>query len=143
MTPHAVSKPCLCCGSALKGRTDKKFCDDFCRNSYNNQLKSHVNNYVRNINNALKKNRRILQELLPPGRQTIKTTRERLIHRGFKFKYCTHIHITKEGHQYVFCYEYGFLPLDNNWLLVVKKDDTPGNSHVKAPVISRGERVKY
>lgn len=30
---------CLNCDKTLKGRTDKKFCDDYCRNSYNNQLK--------------------------------------------------------------------------------------------------------
>ncbi|MBL7762218.1 MAG: DUF2116 family Zn-ribbon domain-containing protein, partial [Chitinophagaceae bacterium] len=56
---------CLNCGKPLKGRSDKKFCDDSCRNNYNNQLKSIVNNQMRNINNVLGKNRRILESLLP------------------------------------------------------------------------------
>ena len=59
----AQSKNCLACDKPVKGRTDKKFCDDFCRNKYNNQLKAGCNNYVRNINNALGKNRRILESL--------------------------------------------------------------------------------
>lgn len=31
-----IDKQCLFCGSELKGRSDKKFCNDFCRNNYNN-----------------------------------------------------------------------------------------------------------
>ena len=34
----AVEKKCLDCGDSLRGRTDKKFCSDQCRNSYNNKL---------------------------------------------------------------------------------------------------------
>uniref|UniRef100_UPI00374D4ADE DUF2116 family Zn-ribbon domain-containing protein n=2 Tax=Ferruginibacter sp. TaxID=1940288 RepID=UPI00374D4ADE len=65
MTTDIAFKKCLTCGKTIKGRTDKKFCDDYCRNGYNNQLKAGDNNYVRNINNALRKNRRILESLLP------------------------------------------------------------------------------
>jgi hypothetical protein len=57
---------------SFKGRADKKFCDDYCRTNYNNQLKSCENNYVRNINNALGKNRRILEELLPGPKKCVK-----------------------------------------------------------------------
>ena len=58
------TKTCLQCGKTLRGRADKKFCDDYCRNNYNNQLKANTNNYVRNINNALGKNRRILEKYI-------------------------------------------------------------------------------
>jgi predicted nucleic acid-binding Zn ribbon protein len=65
--PDASANPnrnCPACGKPLNGRVDKRFCDDYCRNGYNNQLKSASNNLVRNINNALGKNRRILKSLL-------------------------------------------------------------------------------
>ena len=62
-------KLCLDCHKPVKGRTDKKFCDDYCRNNYNNALKSNTINLVRNINNALGKNRRILEALFVPGRK--------------------------------------------------------------------------
>jgi len=46
---------CLECGEPLIGRSDKKFCDDQCRNAYNNKLnRDHINLY-RNINNKLRK----------------------------------------------------------------------------------------
>ena len=62
-------KKCIECNKLLKGRADKKFCDDLCRNSYNNKLNSDTNGYVRNINNTLRKNRRILEETLPAAEE--------------------------------------------------------------------------
>jgi hypothetical protein len=52
MTAEITTAKCLACDKPLKGRTDKKFCDDYCRNNYNNQLKAAKNNVVRNINNG-------------------------------------------------------------------------------------------
>ncbi len=57
-------KNCLACERPIKGRTDKKFCDDSCRNNYNNRLNSDATPLIRNINNILRKNRRILLDLL-------------------------------------------------------------------------------
>lgn len=114
------SRFCLTCDKPVKGRTDKKFCDDYCRNGYNNDLKSDSNNYVRNINNTLRKNRRILEDCLAVGDEMMKTTRDKLLHRGFQFKYITHTYTNKKGNIYYFCYEYGYLPLNNNWYLVVR-----------------------
>jgi len=116
-------KTCQACGKPLKGRSDKKFCDDYCRNAYNNQLKSTSNNYVRNINNALGKNRRILEGIFPPGEKMTKTTKEKLQRLGFQFKYFTHTYTNKKGNVYYFCYEYGYLPLDHDWYLIVTKKD--------------------
>ncbi|WP_315824342.1 hypothetical protein [Paraflavitalea speifideaquila] len=55
---------CPACGKPVKGRADKRFCDDYCRNNYNNQLNSDSVNYVRNVNNILRRNRRILEETM-------------------------------------------------------------------------------
>lgn len=116
-------KNCMQCNKVLRGRSDKKFCDDYCRNNYNNQLKAHSNNYVRNINNALGKNRRILEDVLPPHEETIKATRHKLLDAGFQFKYFTHTYITKKGITYFFCYDYGYLPLEEDWYLIVKRKE--------------------
>jgi hypothetical protein len=61
---QTVIRKCLSCDKTLNGRADKKFCNDYCRNAYNNQLKSANSPVVRNINNVLIKNRRILQAML-------------------------------------------------------------------------------
>lgn len=127
---------CMTCNRPLKGRIDKKFCDDGCRNSYNNQLKLHSqsNSYVRNINNALLKNRKILEGLLNNPGDIAKVTREKLLGLGFQFKYHTHIYTTKTGKTYTYCYDYGYLPLENEWYLVVKRKqpDEPRNSGPQA-----------
>jgi hypothetical protein len=123
MLQQTETKTCLTCGKPLRGRADKRFCDDYCRNSYNNQLKSASNNFVRNINNALGKNRRILENLLLVGEETAKANKEKLHRLGFQFKYLTEILTTKAGKTYFYCYEYGYLPLENDWYLIVKKKD--------------------
>jgi predicted nucleic acid-binding Zn ribbon protein len=114
---------CLNCSKPVKGRTDKKFCDDYCRNNYNNQLKSNTINLVRNINNALGKNRRILENLFIAGEEMAKTTREKLLQKGFRFKYITHTYTNKKGNTYFFCYDIGYLPLESDWYLLVKQKE--------------------
>lgn len=123
MTTVTEAKTCLTCGKAIRGRTDKKYCDDYCRNNYNNQVKGADNNVVRNINNALRKNRRILSELLQDGEEMAKTTRDRLLQTGFNFMYLTHTYTNKKGNVYCFCYDYGYLPLENNWYLLVRRKE--------------------
>lgn len=116
-----VQKICLSCGKTIQGRIDKKFCDDYCRNSYNNQLKAVSNNLIKNINNALRKNRNILASILEKQGDTAKITKEKLVQAGFQFKYGTHSYTNKKGNVYGYCYDYGYLELDNDWLLVVKE----------------------
>lgn len=114
-------KVCLECGSKIFGRMDKKFCSDQCRNAYNNKLNSDGNNYIRNVNNILRKNRRILIELNPHGKA--KTHRDRLAEKGFDFNYFTNTYTTKAGATYYFCYEYGYLGMDNNFFVLVKRKE--------------------
>ncbi len=113
-------KYCLECGTRLMGRVDKKFCSDQCRNTYNNRLNKDETTYMRNVNHTLRKNRRILKDLTPEGKAKVK--KQMLQSKGFDFKYFTHIYKTKEGKVYYFCYEHGYLPLENDYFaLVVNK----------------------
>jgi hypothetical protein len=123
MLIESPPKNCQACNKPIRGRTDKKFCDDYCRNAYNNQLKADSNNMVRNINNALRKNRRILEELLPANESMVKINLEKLLRQGFLFKYLTHTYTNQKGNVYHFCYEYGYLPLEGNWYLIVKRKE--------------------
>ena len=123
--PTSETKACLACGEALKGRVDKKFCNDYCRNNYNNQQKAKGSHsaYVRNINNTLMKNRRILESILPDGEETAKANKDKLQRLGFHFKYLTHTYTTKTGKTYFYNYDYGYLLLDNDWLLIVRRKE--------------------
>lgn len=120
---ETAAKECLECNKPIRGRTDKKFCDDLCRNVYNNKLNSHSSNYVRNLTNILRRNRRLLEEALPPNEEMVKTTRSKLSEKGFQFKYLTHTYTNKKGNVYYFCFEFGYLQLDGDWLLVVKRKE--------------------
>ncbi len=112
---------CLECGEKLIGRVDKKYCSDHCRNAYNNKLNKDSKNLVRNINNRLRKNYRILDSfILKDGKTT--TTKMRLIDRGFDFEYITNLYTTKKGSTYYFLYDLGYLPLDNDRYMIVKRE---------------------
>jgi hypothetical protein len=114
-------KGCEECGRSIMGRIDKRFCSDQCRNTFNNRLNGDATNYIRSVNRALRKNRRILMELNPEGKT--KASREKLLAKGFDFSCCTSTYTTKEGAQYFYCYEQGYLSLERDYyLLVVKKD---------------------
>ncbi|ANH83918.1 hypothetical protein A8C56_13300 [Niabella ginsenosidivorans] len=125
-TVTSEEKQCLFCKKSIKGRADKKFCDDYCRNNYNNAAKGASVNLIRNINNVLRKNRQILSEHLKENGKTIKIHRDKLQSAGFQFRYNTNQYQTQKGQTYFFCYDYGYLPLENDWFLIVKLE--PGIS---------------
>jgi len=121
MQPLEEKKYCLACNKTIKGRADKKFCDDYCRNTYNNSLNAKKNMIplIRNTNNALLKNHRILASLLPLNEEMTKVNYYKLIEKGFLFKFHTHTYDNQNGNVYFFCYNYGYLALENNWYLIV------------------------
>lgn len=111
---------CLECGAKIMGRADKKFCDDACRNSFNNKQNSDSTNYMRNVNNRLRKNFRILSSVNKDGKT--KTTKTKLSEKGFDFDYFTQITIYKNGSEYRFVYNQGYKFLEEDWVLLVKKE---------------------
>ncbi len=112
---------CLECKDQIFGRVDKKFCSDQCRTIHHNRQNSDSNNFMRNINNILRKNRRILNALNP--REKSKTTKTELLDRGFKFSYFTNEYITKGGKVYKFCYEQGYLDLGKGYYAIVRRKE--------------------
>ena len=113
---------CRTCGSRLRGRSDKKFCNDYCRNQFNNEQKARngYSPFIRQVGNILLRNRRVLAGLLPDEAETIRVHRDKLLRLGYHFRYGTHQYTTRSGKTYHYCYDYGYLPLDNDWILVVR-----------------------
>ena len=108
------------CGGKIVGRIDKKFCSDYCRNTHNNKINKDSKNLIRNINNRLRKNYRILEALNPDGKT--KTSRAKLLEKGFDFNYFTNLYTTKAGATYYFLYDLGYLALENDLYIIVKRD---------------------
>jgi len=114
------TQKCLKCSEPFNGRADKKFCSDYCRNSYNNKVNKDSKNLIRNTNNRLRKNWRILEELNPNGKGTV--SKKKLDMNGFDFNYITEVYTTKVGKVYYFCYDQGYSQLENEMFMLVKKD---------------------
>ena len=123
MNAGSVAKVCLCCDKPLKGRIDKKFCDDYCRSNYNHKLYNDASPLVRKINSTLKKNRRTLEEMSSGEGNSAIVSKQKLIEKSFHFNYFTHTYTNKKGTVYFFCYEYGYLPLANDLYLIVKSKE--------------------
>lgn len=112
---------CPVCGDQIFGRVDKKFCSDQCRNTFNNQSKGYSTSYVRQVNTVLRKNRKILAELNPKGKT--KVHKNQLTKKGFDFGFHTNIYTTKTGNIYYFCYEHGYLSLDDDFYALVTREN--------------------
>ena len=123
-----MEKTCLDCSEPIKGRADKKFCDDQCRSNFNNRLKIEKSDFVKEVNTILHKNRGVLQKLNPDGKTKI--SREKLLSKGFSFAYFTHIYQTQKGSIYYFCYEYGYLKLESEDFLLVKREESNTEKNV-------------
>lgn len=77
---------------------------------------------IKDINNVLVKNRKVLEAALG-DKEMEKITKEKLLQNGLNFKYITHTYTNKKANTYYFCYEYGYLPLENDWYLIVKRKE--------------------
>lgn len=117
-----MGKLCPECGNRIIGRSDKRFCSDACRNAHNNSKNKDTKNLIRNTNNRLRKNYRILEALNTKAKT--KVLKETLLRKGFSFDYITGIYTTKAGAQYHYLYDQGYLYLENDYYLLVKRELT-------------------
>jgi len=116
-----AKRKCLECEEEFLGRSDKKFCSDYCRNVYNNRQNLDANKLVRKVNYTLRKNRRILETLNKTGKT--KVHKMKLLDEGFNFAFHTNTYTTKNDKFYVFCYDQGYLKLDGDYYVLVHKKE--------------------
>ena len=126
---------CENCGKPLFGRTDKRFCNDTCRNTFNReknlkQLRDAHEN-LPEIFRAIKKNYQILQDI---GLARIRSknyyvSKAELIKEGFNFRFCTSACLDRDNMIWKFCFEYGWTEWGEQVMLAYWKDqaelDTP------------------
>ncbi|MCE1201622.1 MAG: hypothetical protein LWX09_05940 [Bacteroidia bacterium] len=117
-----MERKCLECGELLMGRADKKFCNDQCRSAHYQRRNALSEGLIRNVNAQLRKNYSILKALNKDGKTKVK--KSTLLKEGFIFGPITGIYTTRENRTYFFVYDQGYLPIDNDYyILVVSKDN--------------------
>ncbi len=118
-------KTCLSCGKGLEGRSDKKYCDAYCKSSYQyRQSKLNTPKFYNKVDNQLKLNRKILKYFNKAGKATIRS--EVLIDLGFDPNFYTHYWKNTKKDTYLFVYEFGFLRRMENgkekYILIIWQD---------------------
>ncbi|WP_290798138.1 hypothetical protein [Flavihumibacter sp. UBA7668] len=140
---HSIEplRNCLWCKDALRGRSDKKFCDSICRNAYNNKLEHSSANLIKTINYALRRNRNILADIYEQAAPDYTVSKEVLVYKGFQFKYHTEVIDLKNPVPLFVCYDFGYqvLPEEQVQILPISKD-LFGSWH-SANGSRRGDRV--
>ncbi|MCH7524936.1 MAG: hypothetical protein IIC74_08000 [Bacteroidetes bacterium] len=103
-----VNYECLSCGKLLIGRSDKKFCDPYCKSSYHYKKSIEEEpRFYNKVDRQLKLNRKILKHYNKAGKATLRA--ETILELGFDPNFFTHYWKNKKGDVYLFVYEYGFL----------------------------------
>ncbi len=115
------TRTCRACSDVIRGRSDKRFCDDLCRNKYHNQTRKRpaLSDDARFIQRVLTRNHRSLCTLLR-GRSKCLVHRDALIRIGFVFGVHSHRQLDRSGVESIYCLDYGYRFLDDNRVLVFK-----------------------
>lgn len=103
-----VSTKCLSCGKLLEGRSDKIYCDAYCKSAYHyKKSKNDAPRFYLRVHNQLKLNRKILKAYNKAGKAIVRA--EIISQLGFNPNFFTHYWKNNKGDVYLFVYEYGFL----------------------------------
>lgn len=117
MFNNEKSKLCLSCEKIIVGRSDKKFCDPYCKSSYHYKIKvEEAPRFYNLVDNQLKKNRRILKSYNKSGLATVRS--KILLDQGFNPNFFTHYWKNAKKDIYLFVYEFGFLQKDGKFILI-------------------------
>ena len=108
---------CLHCGTPLKGRSDKKYCDLGCKSAYSNNKRQQKEEVLITINQQLRTNWKVLKQMNPQGKSTVRKSFLRSL--GYDFKYFTNVFKTPKGKLYYFCYDMGITEVDKSHICIV------------------------
>ena len=97
-----MERRCLRCGKPLKGRSDKKFCNDDCRTDYHNDRRRAREKELRAVNRILSNNWKILSAQLREGHRDVPAGD--LSARNFNFDIYTASRLLFPGRRIYWCY---------------------------------------
>lgn len=105
---------CIHCRKEITGRSDKIYCDAYCKSAYHYEKRKKEENFTffKKVDLQLKTNYKILKHFNVEGYSTVR--QEVLLEKGFHPKFFTHYWKTKKGDVYLFCYDFGFRTIIQN-----------------------------
>ena len=109
---------CVFCGRELNGRSDKKFCDDACRNNYAYKRNRNDNDFINKINKSLLCNRNVLRSITRRGRKIVK--KQILVDKDFDFNVITGLYKTHRHQEYMLLYDYAYRCINDEDVVVLK-----------------------
>jgi len=119
---------CENCGRELFGRTDKRFCNDGCRNQFNREKsirdQQRPPGNLPEIFQVIKQNHRILQTYHPErlaANEFAFVDIKQLMAAGFNFKFFTSTGEI-DNQEYRFCFDIGWLKSGDHCLLVYRPE---------------------
>jgi hypothetical protein len=110
-------KSCLECEENYRSWR-QKFCSDGCRNAYNNKINKTVLILCATLTISCAK---IIAHSIGSQSMEIKKLRAKLLSKVWLWVF-TNILQTKTGNTYYFLYDQGYLLLDNDFYMLVKRD---------------------
>lgn len=115
-------KHCLECGKTVSGRSDRKFCDDGCRISYNNRKYRSERETMREFNRILYRNYRILKKVCDDGNYCCHYSY--LSRKGFNFEFITTLTNTSPNmdSNVMGCYGINYT-IDNKGFIHIRKSE--------------------
>lgn len=120
MSIQLEPKYCAYCDKQIRGRSDKKFCNDWCRGSYHYEMNRSTSTLVHAINLNLRRNRKILQSFLPTTSQMAEVEKDRVKVYGFDFTYYTHVKVVNNI-TYYFCYDFGYQMVNKDKIVIIQQ----------------------
>lgn len=105
---------CPVCENEIKGRLGKIFCSSKCKSIDQYEKRQVEDAFFIKVDKQLKVNRKILKKYNRSGFTTLR--KEQLVKEGFDSNYFTHYWKNNKGQVYLFCYDYGFLEVEQNEL---------------------------
>jgi hypothetical protein len=108
MVNNKNERVCKSCGKVLEGRSDKKFCESYCKSAYHYKKSlEEAPRFYNQVDNQLKTNRRLLKQYNKAGKATVRASL--IKQEGFNPNFFTHYWKNQKGEVYLFVYEFGFL----------------------------------
>ena len=114
-------KYCRLCKKIVRGRSDKKFCSNACKNEYHFRLRKSTQGVVTETDKILHRNRPILLECIGKNKKQIRISRTILDKKKFNHSYITGYYINSKEKVYHLIYDFAWMEFSDGSILIIRR----------------------